>query len=240
MRELKRLKLDWYISRFKNQEYYSFVRWGDAEWGALIRTSGDSDGHGRYPYSPELNRRMWKSLLKYYEEKNLIFGICDRVWKPMIQRGEIWLREHKLSNINWVYSEIFTLASMAGTLFPLIEELRKHKIIVIGPQRLRRLPERVFKFTDFIEIHHKTGWNDSSVPKRVLKCKQKYGNGIIYSFSAGIGSNVFIPNLHRSMNGNFLIDFGSVWDIFCGKVTRIYMRPARYPESKTRKNLGLQ
>lgn len=239
MRELKCLELDWHISRLKNRRYYSFVRWGDGELKALIRTEGIAGGHGKYPCSQELNRKMNASLLKYYEEENLIFGCAMRIWQQMNKHGEEWMKKHELWKVDWVNCTVFSTASKAGTLFPLIEELRKHRIIVIGPSRLKQLPKQVFKFIDFIEIHEKTGWNNPSVFKRVLKCKKTYGDGILYSFSAGIGSNIFIPNLHRKMQGNFLIDFGSVWDIFCGEESRGYMTPSRYPESKIRKNLGL-
>ncbi|GAI42987.1 unnamed protein product, partial [marine sediment metagenome] len=34
--------------------------------------------------------------------------------------------------------------------------------------------------------------------------KQKYGDDILYAFSAGIGSCIFICDLHRSMGRNFL------------------------------------
>ncbi|GAH75541.1 unnamed protein product, partial [marine sediment metagenome] len=149
-----------------------------------------------------------------------------------------WFKEHRFWEIDWIQENVFSGASAEGTLFPLIEEFRQHKIIVIGPRLLRRLSERVFPYVDFIEIHPKSGWNDSSVFRRILECKEKFGNDIIYSFSAGFGSNIFITKLHRVMKGNFLIDFGSVWDIFCGKASRRYMRNY-LSESKIRKNLGI-
>jgi len=148
------------------------------------------------------------------------------------------MRKHNLWDIDWVDSTVFKGASNNGTLSPLVEELRRHKIIVIGPSFLRLLSERVFKYIDFIEIHPTMGWSDFSMPKQILSCQQKYGDDILYAFSAGIGSSLAICNLHRSMSGNFLIDFGSVWDNFCGKLSRGYMKPLRYPESRLLRNLG--
>jgi len=240
MREIKLLSLDWHISRLKNREYYSFVRWDHNPINALVFASGlQKKGPAlRLKFSPELNLRMQTALSKYYEEKDLIFACPGSIWQGINSYGKTWMKKYNLWNIDWVESTVFKGASNNGTLFPFIEELRKHKIIVIGPSFLKLLSKRVFKYIDFIEIHPKIGWNDSSIPKQILSCKQKYGNDILYAFSAGIGSCLSICNLHRSMNENFLIDFGSVWDNFCGRLSRGYMKPLRYPKSRLWRNLG--
>jgi len=240
MREIKLLSLDWHISRLKNREYYSFVRWDHNPINALVFTSGlQKKGPAlRLKFSPELNHRMQIALSKYYEEKDLIFSCPRSIWQIMNLYGKTWMEKHNLWNIDWVESTVFKGASNYGTLFPLIEELRKHKIIVIGSSLLKLLSKSVFKYIDFIEIHPTVGWNDPSISKRILSCKQKYGNDILYAFSAGIGSCLLICNLHQSMSENFLIDFGSVWDNFCGKFSRGYMKPLRYPKSRLWRNLG--
>lgn len=240
MRELKQLGLDWHILRWKNFKYYSYVSWGHAEVNVLLHTKGRSRGWVKYPFSPELSRRMRENLEKYSEEKDLIFGLSYKVWRAWNLKpyGEDWIKKQRLWDIDWTPYTVFSGASKQGTLFPAIKELRKHKIIVIGPEFLRLVSQKLFQFIDFIEIHPTQGWSDLSIIKRVLECKEKYGNGIVYSFSMGIGSCLTIPTLHRSMRGNFLIDFGSTWDNFCGRLSRSYMKPLRYPKSKLWRNLG--
>jgi len=141
--------------------------------------------------------------------------------------------------IYWKFANAFNTASKKGKLFPLIAEGRKHKIIVIGPKFLRRLPDKVFNYIDFIQIPERTGWFSESTFDKVLLCKKKFGNGILYSFSVGIGANILIPNLHRHMRGNFLIDFGSLWDPFCGRNSRIYMMEKHWLKHQFRRNLNL-
>lgn len=231
--------LDWHISRLKNKEYYSFVRWGDGEMKALLKKSGNTKGHGKYALSPRTKKAMNQALLKYYEEENLIFSCPDRMLTWMNEHNRRWLEGRKLWGIKWINCTVFKGSSAAGALFPLIEELRKQKVIVIGPKWLRTLRKQAFNYLDFIEIHPKKGYWDKTVIPRVLESQKKYGNGIVYSFSAGIGSCIFISNLHRPMQGNFLIDFGSVWDIFCGKVSRKYMKSKYYTQETLLKNLGI-
>lgn len=231
--------LDWHISRLKNKEYYSFVRWGDGEMKALTLDSGNTKGHGKYQLSPWTKKTFNQALLKYYQEENLIFSCPDRMLTWMNKQSRPWLKKRKLLGIEWVNCTMFKGASAQGRLFPLIEELRTQKVIVIGPKFLRILRKSVFNYLDFIEIHPKKGYLDKTVLSRVFKSQEKYGNGIVYSFSAGIGTNMFIPNLHRRMSGNFLIDFGSVWDIFCGVRSRGYMKLVHYSKETILKNLGI-
>lgn len=233
------LPLDWHISRLKGKQYYSFVRWGDAEMKALICDSGHTKGHGRYKLSPWTKKRMNQALLKYYQEEDLIFSCPDRMLAWMNEQNRSWLEKHKLLGIKWLNCTMFKGASAQGKLFPLINELRTQKVIVVGPEFLRALRKQVFNYLDFIEIHLHKGYLDKTVIPRVLESQKKYGNGIVYSFSAGIGTNIFIPNLHRRMSGNFLIDFGSVWDKFCGVVSRHYMKSKYYSEETLLKNLGM-
>jgi len=234
------LSLDWHISKLKKKEYYSFVRWGDAEIKALLDDHGRAGGRNKYKLSPQLKKEMNQALLKYYEEPTLTFSCPFRMLKIMNKHSCKWLEEHKLIKIKWVDCTAFKGASNLGTLFPLIRELRKQKIIVIGPSFLRNLgKEKVFNYLDFIEINPKTGYLDRTIISQVLKCRKKYGDGLLYSFSMGPGTNVCIPNLHHEMSKNFLIDFGSVWDIFCGERSRKYMNPQLYSDKRLRKNLGL-
>lgn len=234
------LSLDWHISKLKKKQYYSFVRWGDAEMKALTRDSGHSKGHGRYELSSWTKEAMNQALLKYYQEKDLVFSCPDRMLNWMNGQSSEWLEERKLLGIKWFNCTMFKGASAQGKLFPLIRELRAQKVIIIGPEFLRTLRKQVFNYLDFVEIHPKKGYLDKRVIPRVLASQKKHGNGIVYSFSAGIGTNMFIPNLHRRMSGNFLIDFGSVWDIFCGVRSRHYMKPQYYLQETLLQNLDLK
>jgi len=55
----------------------------------------------------------------------------------------------------------------------------------------------------------------------------------VVSFSAGPTTKVLIHNLHG--RGHFLIDFGSLWDIYVGKRTRRYHK--RITPKVIRRNL---
>ena len=206
---------------------------------ALLEDHGGAGGRHKYKLSLQLKKEMNQALLKYYEGPSLAFACPFRMLKMMNERGRSWLEEHKLIKIKWVDCTAFRGASAEGKLFPLIQELRKQQVIIIGPAFLRNLKGKVFNYLDFIEIDPTTGYLDRTVIPKVLACQKKYGDGLLYSFSMGPGSNVCIPNLYHEMLRNFLIDFGSVWDIFCGVRSRKYMNPRLYSDETLKKNLGL-
>jgi len=230
--------LDWHLERLRNRKYYSWVRYGDGELEALLGDSGNTTGHGKYRLTPKTKKAMNDALARYYSEKDLFFGCQESRMRLMNQQSKEFLKRYKLLKIDWKFANAFHAASKKGKLFPLIEELRKHKIIVIGPKFLRKLSGKIFDYIDFIQIPERTGWLNDSTFNEVLLRKKKFGNGILYSFSVGIGANILIPNLHRHMQENFLIDFGSLWDPFCGHNSRIYMMEKHWLKHEFKRNLN--
>lgn len=237
--QMHRVGLDWHLERLRNKQYYSFVHYGDGEWRALTRDSGNSGGWGRYKLSRQSKKAMNKALAKYYSGKTLFFGCQGSMINKMNQQTQAFLAHYKLLKIKWITGDVFSGASKRGKLFPLIAELRKHRIVVVGPKFLKRLSQRLFNFIHFIEIPERTGWLLPSTFRHVLACRKKFGNGILYSFSAGIGTNILIPLLHEKMPGNFLIDFGSVWDPYCNRRSRRYMIRKHWRKNIAKKNLNL-
>ncbi|GAG77896.1 unnamed protein product, partial [marine sediment metagenome] len=112
------------------------------------------------------------------------------------------------------------LARDAG-LFPLINQLQKMDVVIIGPRPLRRL--HFLNRKHFVQI---------SSPNLHLEFKQdrkrlsgidwavedalEYGKPAVYLVSAGVSAAVIIDRLHDEIPDSFFIDCGSIWDAFVG------------------------
>jgi hypothetical protein len=125
---------------------------------------------------------------------------------------------------------------MRGTLYPLIEQLRKMELIIVGPPWLEGL-KKVFPSMKFVYVRPKncfTTYQDmrSGIVGALKTCKAP----VVVSFSAGPTTKVLIDSLHDEVgDGCYLIDFGSLWDIYVGKQSRSYHK--RVTPEVIRRNL---
>lgn len=220
--KIKDMSLEKYINRLKNNQHFSFVRFGDGEWLSLFRSFGKVSCD-KQPLSIELQREMQKVLLEG-SKLDIIFGMQNYALKLANKKINKFLFDNNL-NIDWVNADIFHYACRDGKLFPLVEELRKQKVVVVGPKFLRKLSEKVFKYSSFIDVPIEDCYRDKErILTEILKINEKMGEDTVYSFSAGPLSKILITALKEKMPRTYLIDFGSLWDVFCGETERGYMK----------------
>lgn len=136
---------------------------------------------------------------------------------------ERWLSRNA-PDARWYCGEVFHKASMKGQLFPLIEQLRKMHVVVVGPSYLKSLHPKIFKCAGTIPVRSRdchTHYKDTLAS--ILKARRTLKGPVVVSFSAGPTAKVLIHDLHSQIGQDtFLIDFGSLWDPYVGRKTRRY------------------
>lgn len=114
-------------------------------------------------------------------------------------------------------------------------------MVIVGPGFLKRLQNRALKFQGFIEVPTTNAYGSfTSIANAVRATHDKLGQDVVYSFSTGPSAEILIQDLFPEIKNSYLIDFGSLWDIFCGHRSRKYMRKEKYSPLKIHKNLGLK
>lgn len=225
--------LQFYVDRLSAREPFSFARYGDGEWNAMFGVPGrNSDGH---QYFPDLGERLRDSLVR---PGPYLHGIRLNVPLREARRIAGFLGHHRI-RIPWYDAGVFHRANLAGELFPLVRQLRALPVVVIGPDYLRELEARLFPVARFVEIPRRDCWlAREQIEAAVLEHASDHPAGVVYSFSASMAANVLIHNLHARIGArNWLIDIGSVWDVYAGVWSRGYFeRMAR--EDVVRRNLG--
>lgn len=235
--EIRNISLSQYIEWLQKENFFYFPRYGDGEWRTIFETTGIVMGFQQL--SPDLQRDMQKSLLDN-SKSPILWGMQNHAMHKMGDRILKFLQQNKLSNFSWVNADVFHYASRDEQLFPLIKELRRHELVIVGPRFLNGLKERVFKPVKFLEISENNCYEHrKQIQEQILAVNEELGNNLVYSFSAGPAANVLITHLWNQMPKNFLIDFGSLWDIFCGYRSRRYMSKGNYSKEKLQRNLGL-
>jgi hypothetical protein len=221
-----------YIEFLKMGLPFSFARYGDGEWNCILGRGKMQAGEQTLIVSG-LRNALKKSISARDSSYYLALqsaGYLKRI--NLYSRIEAWITRNAPTT-KWVNGEVFTKASIKGELYPLIEQLRKHQVIVVGPPHLRKLNEGVFDFVRFVQVKSKNCFTDYS---KILKAIGS-PKGVVISFSAGPTSKLLIAALHPRLQGeSFLIDFGSLWDPYCGHCARGYHK--RVKGQLLRKNLG--
>ena len=212
--------LAWYANKISKGEYFSLIRYGNGEWDCILRLRNHTGSGSQLLDIPALKKELEDGILSshgdgyYHAVQSLSF--LSRV--KLLWRIEDWLKQHNALAIKWHSGEVFHRASSSRQLTPLIKQLWRRPVTIVGPKWLGKLP---FVKT-FIEVVPKNCWEDVDTIEEQL---QNVSAGTIISFSAGPTAKVLIHRLFPVLGKTcWLIDFGSVWDPYCGVFSRTHHR----------------
>jgi hypothetical protein len=201
--------LKYYINKLASGERFSLARYGDGEllcmWG---RHGGNSHG---CRYSEELREGLWKSL-KHKDDRHFIYGL-QRV---LPRDEERVMHDEATKSVNWHDTEIFSEAVADGELGPFIEELKKHRTILVGNERLAPVL-KVFGGAGLIPTPFTNSYDKRDDIKAMIKLMDKPGT--VFLFAAGMGAKAIIGELHGKIKGT-MFDVGHIWDPFIGDMSR--------------------
>jgi len=209
--------LKFYVDKMKADERFSFVRYGNGEWDCILELYHTTRS-GSQKFSPSLRMALADSLTiprqgDYFRAIQST-SFLERI--GILPQAETWLEESNL-DFPWYNGEVFTKASMKGRLHPLIAALKQKRVVVVGPKWTMKLPFA----SVFVNVPSRNCWSQIEDIKAQLRNVQ---NAVV-SFSAGPATKVLIHYLQPIIgNSCWLIDFGSVWDPYCGVRSRRYHR----------------
>lgn len=221
--------LKYYVDKINAGEPFSFVRYGNGEWDCILKLYHTTRS-GSQKFTPELRQALSASLTElregeYYRAIQSL-SFLERI--GILPKAEAWLAENELY-IPWHNGEVFTRAAIKGRLYPLVAALKKQRVVMVGPKWTMKLP-----FANvFVPVRSRNCWTQVEDIKAQLRDIQ---NAVI-SFSAGPTAKVLIHYLYPIIgNSCWLIDFGSLWDPYCGVNSRRYHK--RMNPKLLKRNMG--
>lgn len=210
--------LCYYADKLARGVPFSFARFGDGEWMAILgRTGANCDGHR---YFPELGQRLREAAT---EDRGYTYGIQRSSVRKDGAAIAAFLRRHEVRR-QWRNADVFHYASRDGMLFPLVEQLRRMEVVVVGPAHLRSLDCRVFRYTHFVEVPARNCFLELRRIKNEILRWGRDRSSVVYSISASMAANLLVHDLVPIIGkSNWLVDFGSLWDVYAGRASRRYM-----------------
>lgn len=222
--------LSFYVNKIEKSEPFVFARYGDGEWNAMFEKTGQNcDGH---KYFKQMGEDL-KESLNGYSYPNYFMGL-QNLATTMYDKNIYDLLKAKNINITWHNSDVFHYASIDGKLLPLIETLKKKNVIFIGPEYLKKISE-IIPYSKFIVVPDVDCYLEK---EKVINKLSENPQDAIYSFSASMLTEILLYELYKNLKKATLIDFGSLWDPFIGKNSRIYHK--EMSKETIHKNLGEQ
>jgi hypothetical protein len=203
-----------YVDMLEKNRPFSFARYGDGEWNAIFGEPGrNCDGH---PYYPELGAALRATL---ENPGDYIHAIQPRAVKYDSRRIHAYLASLPVP-FDWHDADVFHDANKAGDLFPLVRRLREMRVVMVGPEHLRTLGDRLFAYSDFVEVPAQNCYMaKDDLAARILAHNDDPPT--VFAVSASMAAKVLIHALHPVMGGrHWLLDFGSLWDIYAGVKSR--------------------
>lgn len=220
--------LQWYVDKLRHDERFSFVRYGNGEWDCILdlfyRTRS-----GSQRFTPDLRAALIRSLIADRGESYYLAlqSTSYLARLGILPKAETWLSQNGITR-EWHDGEVFTRASRIGKLYPLIEALKMQRVVVVGPPWLMKLPFA----SVFIPVKSRDCWAQVDALEEQLRALQN----VVVAFSAGPAAKVLIHRLTPVIGKHsWLIDFGSLWDPYCGVRSRTYHR--RLTPELLRRNL---
>lgn len=191
-----------------DRQPFSFARFGDGEFFAILGAEGENcDGHRYYPRLGQRLRAILAAKPSYLVGLQPL-AVMRHGIQPVLAHSQ---------GIRWVFSDSLHMAMHGGRLDRFFDALGDRDAMLVGPPHLRPLSRA-------------KGWSHLTIP--AINCWDRYEqtgqslreslptSDVVVLFCASMMSNVLIDDLHAWCAENTYVDVGSVFDPCVGIASR--------------------
>lgn len=224
--------LDAFVKPLEGGEPYSFTRFGDGEWYAILGDPGaNADGHHYFPQlGADLRRTLEQPLTYRYGMQPSVMGLDGLRIRRYLESARV--------TVPWCNANVFHYANRDGRLWPLVKAIRAHRVAMIGPAHLEPLDGVVFPIAKYIRIPELNCYLEMDRIRDEVAEEAASHPGTVFAFAASMMTNVIVHDLFpRFGTTHWMLDFGSVLDVYAGVQSRSVYRDLDWTEA-IRRNLG--
>lgn len=218
-----------YVDLLNNDTFFSFSRYGDGEWMAILEDDGKTgkncDAHTFFPaMAAQLRQAITSPSGPYF------FGLQNFAVKQLGKKIHHFISSNNIT-FPWHESDVFHHENLKGTLFPFIEALRHKEVVLIGPPYLRNLNPELVKHSHFIEVPLTDCFLSINEIEDSIRKHARTHAGAVYAFSASMATNCMIHHLYKDIGTTcWMLDLGSLWDGYLAVNTRWFCKRFNWAE----------
>lgn len=207
----KKLTYNELVRRLNSNENFSFSRFGDGEWKAIMGVNGmNCDKH---IYFKDMGDALHNVLINNPKYDIGLQPLAYRIFKNVIDDYISYY------NLTFCDSDILHKASIKGLLESFFDAIKNRNIMLIAPSRLMFLREINLKVG--ITIPEINCWN--SYKDTLRKILEEITDDMVLLYSSSMMSNVLIDDVYNiHQNKVTQIDCGSLFDPYINLSTRSY------------------
>ena len=213
--------LDAWLSELANPaKPFTFSRWGDGEWRSLLALGANSSNCDGHRFFPKMGLQLQKVLRSRPPYRLGMQSLAVKLFKAKIAA---FLQQHGLTNLTWYDADVFHKAAIYNQLDKVVAAVSKRKVLLIGPEHLKRVPFPVWKR---IQVPPKNIYQQlTSILSQLFETLANETEPLLISISASMPAEIIVDELHKRYGDKHtIIDFGSLWDQLVGVKSRAYMR----------------
>ncbi len=197
---------------------FSFVRYGDGEWGTMFE---DTELHSKLieKWGSSL-KQLSKPLLEIVNgdnvrKENYFLGIQNHGYQMFRERID-----NLLTNQNTCNSDILHRRNSKGEIDDFFKVLSNTNNLLVGPHYMSQL--NLFKF-DLVETPQYDVWLHIQDLKDSVNAKLVSGKYHVILYSCSLAAKILIDHFYTLYGDKIIqIDVGSMLDPYCGMYSRNY------------------
>lgn len=197
------------VDALSSRRPFAFARYGDGELLCMAGTKGANKD--KHKFFGDLGKRLQQTISA--PRASITYALQQMVRKDRKLRPIL----HAHSKVEkWVDADVLHHESRHRDIKAFVEALIDRQANLVGPQRLAKLPfvhEHVLTPDRDCWLLHKATW---------LGVKERHKPGDVWVLCAGMSTAVLIYDLVGELEDATLIDAGSLFDPYVGKVSRVY------------------
>jgi hypothetical protein len=203
--------VNYYVQRLKVGQPFTHARYNDGEWLTLFGYYTFRNSN-KCTFEKGLSVAMIQALKNNRPYDHAL--LSHALWRYGLHIKE-FLERHKIK-VKWVKGDVILNGMLSGDLFPMMEQIRKYKVLYVGPVHTRRLERSgFFPLADHVLPPAQNAHRDKKrILAEVMSKIEKHGINFV-GWSSGLASKVFIDDVFEMTAGEITqVDFGSSFDGF--------------------------
>lgn len=216
MQKVTKKSPDYFLNLIRQNKPFSLSRFGDGEVLCMFHNHMKTNCDGSR-FLTELIYPMKQIFVNehpyYHCLLNCSFDINGDKFKAFI--------DETCPDMPFYDGEIWSELSFDGRMTELCQVLDKHSPVFVGGEHLLNT-KYMYGFTDVSHIVTPSVDSFTAIDDIMGKIIEKYNEGSrMFLFSAGYTTKILIDSLYPIFGGDtFMIDMGSVFDPYCGVLSR--------------------
>lgn len=218
------MRTDWvdatvalYAAMLRDCHQFAQTAYGDGEWRCILGEYPDFNVNGE-DFSPFLGSALARTLMEPAGQWCVFWPADPPVATGIRGRALEWLNEHR-PPVQWLPFRPLNWASREGQAGPIWEALHTRRVILVGPEHLKRVPGDVLD--PFIHIETPNPGASDVWLDLALEAGDHVRDEDVVLVCAGMASNLIVHELcERHGPLATFWDIGSTLDPYAGVLSR--------------------